>query len=127
MSYAVYDFSESLDRVGIDRKSVARVVAAWGFSGDYGEWEGGFVMEMTDGRFAYVWGWCDTSGWGCQDGAEVEWSDALPELKIKRATPQHMSGYIEQLFGGRSPAWGEEWDENPADLNRYIRGEIDKW
>ena len=26
-----------------------------------------------------VTGWCDYTGWGCQDGADVEWLDAEPE------------------------------------------------
>ena len=31
-------------------------------------WTGGFVLKLKDGRFAYLTGWCDYTGWGCQDG-----------------------------------------------------------
>ena len=121
-SYTTDDFECSLDRAGIAAADVKRVIAAWGLSGGYAEWEGGFVMEMADGRFAYVWGWCDTSGWGCQDGAQVEWSEVAPDLTIKRGTPQHMGGYIESLFGVTSEAWNQPWDEDPTDLNRWLAG-----
>jgi hypothetical protein len=127
-SYTVYDFSESLDRAGISERSVDSVIAAWGDSTEgYGQWEGGFLMKMKDDRYAYVWGWCDTSGWGCQDGAEVEYYDEKPPLEVKRGTPQHFLGYMEVLSGGNPEKWNQDWDENPIDLNRYLQGEIDKW
>jgi len=125
-SYAVYDFSESLDRAGISETDIESVIAAWGYSaGSYAEWEGGFIMRMKDGRYAYLWGWCDTSGWGCQDGADVKYYDEQPPIEIQRGVPQHMGGYIEQLSGQDSPAWSQDWDLDPVDLNKYLVGEDD--
>ena len=108
MSFGVYDFSESLNRVEIKEDDVKRVTAAWGTEGDYAEWEGGFLMEMKDGRWCYVEGWCDTTGWGCQDGAEVKWFTAEPELV----------GLTEK---------NAEWESDPPDCARYLAGEIDKF
>src|SRR5689334_55238 len=85
MSYATYDFVESLDRVCVNRESIKRVVRAWGAGdgmGDGGpgykwsekgitDWKGGFLCEMQDGSYRYISGWCDYTGWGCQDGAIV--------------------------------------------------------
>ncbi len=110
MSYAVYDFSETLKGVGIERDSVKRVAAAWGESGTCAEWDGGFLIELNDGRWAYVSGWCDTTGWGCQDGTDVKWFDAEPKLH--------------DLNTKAEPA---EWENDPADCNRYVRGEIDEF
>lgn len=45
-------------------EDVTRVTAAWGMNGDYSEWEGGFVGQVQDGRWFYLSGWCDTTGWG---------------------------------------------------------------
>jgi hypothetical protein len=92
MSYATYDFTESISRVGLDRAAIERVVAAWGSGDGQGEdaghcrwaedgvtdWSGGFLMRLRDGRYAYLTGWCDYTGWGCQDGARVEYFDAEP-------------------------------------------------
>lgn len=127
-AYAVYDFSESIEIAGIKEADIERVIAAWGYSaGSYAEWEGGFLVSMKDGRYAYIWGWCDTTGWGCQDGAQVEFYDEMPDLIIKRGTPQYMGGYIDALSGESSEAWSQDWDEDPADLNKYLAGEIEKW
>ena len=51
-SYSLFDFTESLNRVGIQGADVERVVAAWGYSPEgYGSWEGGFVMWLKDWPF----------------------------------------------------------------------------
>jgi len=119
-AYTTYDFTESLDRVGIHREQIEHVIAAWGEHGSCAEWEGGFLLKLKDGRHAYIWGWCDTTGWGCQDGAQVEYSDERPSLVVKRGTPQHIGGYLEVLGGGDPAKWQQDWDEDPADLNRYV-------
>lgn len=62
-----------------------------------GEWSGGFVVEMENGKFAHVTGWCDYTGWGCQDGASHTIHDSLSEI----AAQSH-------------------WDKEPADLNREL-------
>lgn len=102
MSYTTYDFKESLERappLGLSASDVAEVVAAWGRTGDYAEWEGGFLLRLKDGRHAYLSGWCDTTGWGCQDGIDVHFYQERPEpLAI-------------------AP---EEWDDHPVDLARHL-------
>ncbi len=96
--YTRYDFSETMRALGGDVAPV-KVLRAWGVCGDYAEWSGGFVLLLQDGRYAYVSGWCDTTGWGCQDGVDVEYSDTLEGLGL--------------------PVY-EDWDEEPADLNRWL-------
>lgn len=68
MSYALDDFTESLEKVGLDPLHILCVVAAWGENGDCAEWQGGFLMRAEiegKGRpYVYLSGWCDTSGWG---------------------------------------------------------------
>jgi len=59
-----------------------------------GEWSGGFVVELADGQFAHVTGWCDYTGWGCQDGASFTLHATLGEIEPK-----------------------PYWDKEPADLN----------
>jgi hypothetical protein len=120
MSYATYDFTESLQRVAINKADIASVIAAWGKgdsdAGHYRwsedgatDWSGGFLMRLHDGRFAYLTGWCDYTGWGCQDGAELHYYDAQPELSALATVTEYPNG----------PA-PEEWDIEPADLNRWL-------
>jgi hypothetical protein len=100
MSYALYDYTETLNVCGVDPHNVKRVIASWGEQGDYAEWSGGFLLEMKDGRFAYASGWCDTTGWGCQDGANVTYFESEPERES-----------LEDRV--------KDWDEEPSDLNRW--------
>lgn len=102
MSYARSDFSESMDRATITPDKIDKVLAAWGESTEgYGEWSGGFLLKLKDGRFAYLTGWCDTTGWGCQDGASIDYFDKKPKLsKCNNEEAQ--------------------WDDAPADLNKWL-------
>jgi hypothetical protein len=129
VSYAVYDFTESLacarrDNPGAapENTDLVRCVAAYGDGGgrdtnDYEDWYGGFLVELKDGRFAYVSGWCDTTGWGCQDGASCEFFDKEPNL-----------GTLERRFYGDDGGPTSEWDRDPADLNKWIAdGFPERW
>lgn len=110
-TYTRYDFSESMDRVTITPDKIRSVVAAWGESTEgYGEWSGGFVMALKDGRFAYLTGWCDTTGWGCQDGAEITYYDSLPDYAT--FTKSYQDDSI-------------QWDVNPRDLNKWLEDGAD--
>ena len=113
--YSLTDFEESLGSLSV--ADIDRVVAAWGGSpSDYASWEGGFLLALRDGRFMYVTGWCDTSGWGCQDGRAEEYFDASPELATLTEWAGGEDGRLVDIA---------EWDLDPADLNRYVQGEID--
>jgi hypothetical protein len=98
--YALYDFTESLNQVDLGA-SVLEVIKAWGRSPEgHCSWEGGFVLRLADGRYAYLTGWCDTTGWGCQDGTDLVFSDTVEGLGL----PSDV-----------------EWDVYPADLNLWIK------
>lgn len=101
--YAVYDFVESFRYANnIRPQDVSLVMAAYGKSGDYAEWDGGFLLQMKDGRIAHLSGGCDTTGWGCQCRAEVVYvdrDDDVPLLKFPF----------------------EDCDLAPADLNNWLK------
>lgn len=109
--YTLYDFTESLGQVDLGEAKLTHVIKSWGHSPEgYGSWEGGFVLKLSDGRYAYLTGWCTTTGWGGRDGAEIQYAASLEELTLPTES---------------SPKSGEprsiEWDEYPADLNRWIQ------
>lgn len=129
MSYATSDFTESLERVNIEREQIARVIAAWGHGDGMGsndsqptgwaedsptEWSGGFLVQLKDGRYAYIWGWCDYTGWGCQDGAYVRHYDTEPERAALDFTTEDRNA---------ADSHPRDWDEEPADLNRWLVAE----
>lgn len=109
--YTRYDFSESMDRATITPDKIDSVIAAWGLSPNgYGSWEGGFLMKLKDGHYAYLTGWCDTTGWGCQDGANLEEFETLPDWKA----------WTREDWCPEKRVCVLDWDEAPADLNKWL-------
>jgi hypothetical protein len=123
MSYATYDFTESLNRVALNANDIERVLAAWGKGDGMGEdaghykwtadgvsdWSGGFLMLLKDGRYGYLTGWCDYTGWGCQDGAVLHEFSQRPTFAELKAVDEY----------DKTPP-DAEWDVEPADLNRWL-------
>ncbi len=71
------------ERLPFKIKDVDSAIAAVVEYGDYAEMEVWAVVRLTDGRFAYVEGNCDTTGWDCQSscsGAVATSLDALYPL-----------------------------------------------
>ena len=114
MSYTTHDFEESLERVPeLMLTDIDAVIAAWGKGDGQGDdaghykwagdgvtqWAGGFLLRLKDGRFVYITGWCDYTGWGCQDGVVVQYFDREPDLVLSSTSA---------------------WDLEPTDLNRWL-------
>lgn len=100
--YCTNDLEESLKQVQLEAKPI-KVLRAWGKAESpdvccHMDWSGGFVLELANGRFAYLTGWCDYTGWGCQDGADVIHAASAENLNLPE----------------------QEWDVEPADLNKWI-------
>lgn len=114
MDYDLYDFTESVQRSKIEESDIKHVKAAWGGSPEGGgSWTGGFLLALKDGRWLYLSGWCDYTGWGCQDGIEEKYFDTEPTL--------------ESLAKDKAESWGtppSDWDIDPADLNNQIAGNV---
>ncbi len=124
MSYTTDDFTESLSRAHIALHDVARVVSAWGKGDGQGDdaghyrwaedgvtdWRGGFLLQMKAGGYTYVTGWCDYTGWGCQDGVDIYCFATLPSVDQMR--------FENEGYGPDA----SEWDVEPADLNRRLTG-----
>lgn len=121
MSYAIDDFTESIQRIDLQGRTIVRCAAAWGkgdgmgsdaghyrFSTDSAtDWGGGFLCQLSDASFVYITGWCDYTGWGCQDGAEIHSFDHSPDF----------GELIALSSGAPEPS---EWDIDPADINRWL-------
>lgn len=117
-SYTSYDFKESV-RQKIEPSEIENVIAAWGnvdregacCDACGGEWSGGFLLKLKDSRFAYLSGWCDYTGWGCQDGTNITFYDVQPELSSLEEHP------------------ADKWDMEPTDLNAWLQagGKFDDW
>lgn len=112
--YGLEDFVETINLVGIKRAEIELVLKAWGDSnGGSKESPGtelsfGAVLKLKDGRFAYVTGWNDYTGWGCQDGVNVRYAETIEGLDLPK-TQEYDKDPI-------------TWDESPIDLNEWLQG-----
>lgn len=61
--------------VPIDCDDVLEVTDWWVERGDYAEIDMCAIMRLTKGRWATLEAYCDTTGWGCQDGGEISIGD----------------------------------------------------
>ncbi len=116
--WSLSDFSETVghyDNNKIKKEDIEEVLCAWGStpnddgggnqSDGFGtEWSGGFVLKLKNGKYAYITGWNDYTGWGCQDGIEIRIADSFEGLEL--------------------PEDYKEWEEKPKILNDWIKGKV---
>jgi hypothetical protein len=111
MSFSIYDFQETLKGESIERTDIKKIIEAYGVTEPAccddcgGEWAGGFLLHMKSGKYIFVTGWCDYTGWGCQDGTQKTEFDTKPKLK--------------DLSNGYGST--KEWETVLPDLNHWVR------
>jgi len=79
------------DLEGITSKDIVNVLAQVPGEADALDWH--WIVKLRTGEFAYIWGGCDYSGWGCQD-----WGDYKKEstaLKAARLAPEKEDSYLD--------------------------------
>ena len=77
-----YDGYGPFSEAGILEKDIDEVLHFWSSEDDDG-WDGESVMivaRLTDGRWVYIEGSCDYTGWDCQAGAEAFYASSEAEL-----------------------------------------------
>lgn len=122
MSYDLYDFTESLNVAGVEPTRIEHCSLAFGCSTEgFAQWEGGFVCHTRSGApWVFLFGWCDTTGWGCQDGAYAVDYDHEP-------TREELDAAWKAEMGSDHEFQPADFDETPADINRFLVGELDRW
>lgn len=106
-----YDLKSCLDNnsdVGIKPSDISIVLAVCEGENDGQPWY--WVLQLNDGRFASLRGWCDYTGWDCQSGASIEFFDTA---RAAAAT----------FFGEESLS---HFDESPSipDVGAYLYMQI---
>lgn len=72
------DLEQIISYEGVEKKDVKRVLACLFGENDGPSWH--YILEMKDGTYTYLTGWCDYTGWGCQDGSKSIKNKSLEEL-----------------------------------------------
>lgn len=126
--YSVEDFVATIKRVEIERGDIEKVIGSWGHTNGKSKKESGSelqfgaVLKLKSGRYAYVEGSNDYTGWGCQDSASLHTYDWLSAPYEKEPEIQLLlKSFLENEYSGIDQI---EWEKQPEDLNRWVRGEL---
>lgn len=134
MSYTLGDFQHLLEglqydlnyKSGLGTAKIVEVVKACSYN-DY-VWHGRFVVKLSDGRWAYLCGGICESDYF--DYTNILFGSSLEDLHLPLCW-EHVQQ--ENVKAGRSDGVSGEgnidktgpidWDEKPADLNRWLKQE----
>jgi len=72
-----YDFRECLKYAPFNKEDVKDILAMVAGGADGDAWH--YIVELKNGKFGYITGWCDYTGWGCQEGGDGFLCDTLAE------------------------------------------------
>lgn len=72
-----YDFEECLKYAPFNKEDVEEILACSPGEADGDHWY--YIVKLKDGKFGYVTGSCDYSGWGCQEDGDGKIADTLIE------------------------------------------------
>lgn len=72
--------------IGFAFPDIEVVVAHHERPGDYAEMDVVAVLRLDDGRYALLRAWCDTTGWDCQAGGDIEVAACLSDLRTLAMT-----------------------------------------
>lgn len=118
---------------------IEQVLAVWEGQNEGDDWR--WVLKLRDGRFAFVQGGCDYTGWSCQSWGTSDFANtaedaakmALGDVPIGESHPANLGlgrsmailcgGYpgdlnrihqslLEQLSSGKLPTWKETMAED---------------
>jgi hypothetical protein len=74
-NYIDYDLFACMENndFPFDMEDIARMIAVSEGENDGESWR--WVVQLKDGRYVFIEGWCDYTGWDCQSGASVTFSE----------------------------------------------------
>lgn len=114
------------DGFGLD--DIKQVLAVYEGENEERDWR--WVLELNDGRFVYLQGGCDYTGWDCQSWASHRvCATALEAAKQPDASQYHDDAeqravnisLIAQLKAGKDTTWREQMDVLFPDVPKISR------
>lgn len=111
---------------GLEIEEIDKILAVWEGQNDEDDWR--WIVSLTNGKFAFIKGGCDYTGWDCQswawheikDTAEECLTEALPSNEPSRGSHNMDAVYAslkEQLEKGKNKTWRDVMDEVIGDVN----------
>jgi hypothetical protein len=125
IDYDLYTCLEYNPQKGFNVEDIKKVLAVWEGENDGDDWR--WVLELNDGRYVFLQGGCDYTGWDCQSWATSEY-DTDPYKSAERALgdvpisaenqPSNAGlGHMLNILGG---SYGKDFENVCASLKIQI-------
>lgn len=88
---------------------IDKVLAVWEGQNDGDDWR--WVLRLTDGRFVFLQGGCDYTGWDCVSSATSEFAASADAAVSPADGSEVYSSLIKQLQAGKDQTWREGKDK----------------
>jgi hypothetical protein len=125
-----YDLSACLDYNPQDTfsiESIQRVHAVWEGDNDGPAWR--WVLELKDGRFAYLQGGCDYTGWDCRSYAFHHIVESAEQAAQQDEEQSVIDDLLRQIEQGKDLTWRQQMDVkmgiNSLDPSSYVNPDLD--
>lgn len=121
VDYDLFACLEYNSQDGFMVADIKRVLAVWEGERDGDAWR--WVLELFDGRYLFLRGSCDYTGWDCQSGAQhwvADSPEAAAELEVThdREFDWHPPAtavrekLLAQIADGKNETWREKADKD---------------
>lgn len=106
---------ENNPQEGYTADDIAEVLAVWEGANDGGDWR--WILKLNDGRFVFLQGGCDYTGWDCRSFASSEFFNQPQALAMTESVAEVQQSLLKQLIEGKAKTWhetkGEEFGSPP--------------
>lgn len=112
---------------GFEENDIADVLAVWEGEYDGGAWR--WVVVLNDGRFVFIWGSCDYTGWDCISSAYSVFESTPEQAAKNEGTEEVTNALLEQIEMGKRETWREKTDKvmgvDSTDPAAYVDPNLD--
>ncbi len=94
------DLKECLKYAPAKLKNIHEVLACIPGASDGDDWH--YVALLCNGNYVYATGWCDYTGWGCQEGGDGFVEDSIKKI-LARIKEDDKRLVLKNQLDGKSP------------------------
>jgi hypothetical protein len=117
IDYDLHACLENNEQDGFAVEYIKQVLAVWEGENDGDDWR--WILTLKDGRFVFLQGSCDYTGWDCQSSAEIAIVDTIAEVleqarnskRFYKNTPVIVAHLANQLLGSKNKTWHQRTGE----------------
>ena len=101
------------------------VIAVWEGQNDVDSWR--WILRLNTGKYAFLVGWCDYTGWDCRSGADSLLADS-PSVALEQSqsisddylladnNDEVLNSLTKQIEEGKNKTWREETGPTMRDV-----------